>query len=255
MSAPPPTVDRLLLDTLSEAGSFCDRCRILARDFGWKVADFNRLARLAAQDRRDRGDWDDLLGDARHDRDTTRARVEAHLAEPHEPPPAPAAITKPPVDTEPDDRVTCPECGRKVTQGDDGRLQRHKARSGAPCRRRFVSVNVEAPPPPSPPLPALAVCQSRVSATPAASRCQASGATAGSACGSGGGCEPHRHPPGRPPRPRRTPQHRTPRRRDVDAGRRRVPLRSSRTPRHQHRGPARMVPPPRTPHRPPALRP
>ena len=147
MSAPPPTVDRLLLDTLSEAGSFCDRCRILARDFGWKVADFNRLARLAAQDRRDRGDWDDLLGDARHDRDTTRARVEAHLAEPHEPPPAPAAITKPPVDTEPDDRVTCPECGRKVTQGDDGRLQRHKARSGAPCRRRFVSVNVEAPAP------------------------------------------------------------------------------------------------------------
>lgn len=145
---PNSPADQMLLATLAEGASFCRPCRSHNLALARALGDFHKVVHKAAHDTRDR-DWSDPLERTRQAVEQERQWCEGHLLEPHEPPESEPEQPKPLrviAEPEPDDRIECPSCGQKVNQRDDGRITAHKAKSGTPCRRRLVSVSVEAPP-------------------------------------------------------------------------------------------------------------
>lgn len=144
---PNSPADQMLLATLAEGASFCRSCGSHNLSLARALGDFHKVVHKAAHDTRDR-EWGDLLERTKQAVEQERQWCEAHILELHEPPAEKTApkAARPIREPEPDNRIECPACGQKVNQRDDGRITAHKAKSGAPCRRRLVSVSVEAPP-------------------------------------------------------------------------------------------------------------
>lgn len=142
---PNSPADQMLLATLSEGASFCTSCRSHNLALARALGDFHKVVHKAAHDTRDR-DWEAVLERAGRALEEERQWCESHLLEPHEPPEPVEQVEKVRREPKVDDRPECPACGQKINQRADGTITKHRSRSGLQCRRRLVSVSVEAPP-------------------------------------------------------------------------------------------------------------